>query len=101
MGEAHLGHVGHEPVGELVVGQVAIALLGHAHPGPEVALVDRDRRVAGAGRGARADPAVVPHAGSPEAVHDRGGARRRSAANATGSALSGNSSLLAPLISYL
>ena len=53
MGEAHLGDVGHQPLGELVVGEIAVALLGHAHPGAEMALVDRDRRVAGARRRAR------------------------------------------------
>ena len=76
MGEAHLGDVRHQPLGELVVGEIAVALLGHAHPGAEMALVDRDRRVARARRRARGQPRAIRPGRLAEPVHDRGGARR-------------------------
>ena len=43
MGEAHVDGVGDQPLGELVVGQEAVALA--ARPGAEMHLEDADRRV--------------------------------------------------------
>ena len=59
VGEAHLLDVGHQPVGQLIVAEVAVAVLGHPHPGADVALVDRDRRLAGVGAAARRHPVDI------------------------------------------
>ena len=73
---------------DLAVAQRAIAVVGHAAPGSQVHLVDRDRRVEGAARApgghpVRVAPARTARSHTTEAV--RGGV---SAQNATGSALS-------------
>ncbi len=75
VGEARLLDVVGEERGHLPVGQPAVALLGHAAPGAEVDLVDRD----GAVEPVRAGPARHPVGVAPlvvEVPDDRGGARR-------------------------
>ena len=74
--EAHARDVVGEAGGELAVGEPAAALLRHAHPGPDVDLVDGRRRAP------RVDRVPPPHpiAVSPvvaEVPHDGGPSRRR------------------------
>ena len=100
MGEAHVLDVGDQLVGELVIGEEAVAVL--APPGAEMHLVDRDRRGArlprrGASPSSRASP--QSWRGRPttrEAV--AGGC---SCSKPTGSAFSGSSAPSAPSSSYL
>ncbi len=76
VGEAHLLDVGDQPVGQLVVAEVAVALLRHPHPGADVALVDRDRRLAGIGAPARGHPlGIRPGMVAEPGDHGRGPGR--------------------------
>ena len=62
VGEAHLGEVGRQLLGQLPVGQRPVALLGHVPPRAEVALVDRHRAGPRVGRRAGA----ASHSASPQ-----------------------------------
>ena len=72
VGEAHLGHVGDERVGELAPGELAVAVLGHAAPGADMALVDRDRLGARVAHLALGHPGLVAEAVVGEAMDQRG-----------------------------
>ena len=78
MREAHLLHVRHQPLGHLAIGEKAVAVLGHAHPRPEVHLVGRHRlRQPRAPCGTRGLPRLIVPAIGRGVVDDRGGLRRR------------------------
>src|SRR5579875_3167689 len=95
--EAHLLRIGHEPVGELVIGEEAPALLRHAPPRAEMDLVDRDRRVAPARAAATLQPGRVGPGLGAEIVHDRGGARRTLRIEAVGIGLESQELAVEPL----
>ena len=74
VGEAHLVHIVGQLGRQLAIGERAVALFGHAHPGAEVHFVDGDGRVELVVLVARAHPlGVVPLV--VEVPHDGRGAR--------------------------
>ena len=100
MGEAHVDDVGDQPVGQLVVGEEAVALA--ARPGAEMDLVDADRRLdrLGARRAPRSQAASLQVKSSTRRTTEAV-CGRSSAPVPTGSALSGSSSPSAARSSYL
>jgi hypothetical protein len=46
MGKAHIFYIRDQALGQLPIGEVAIALFGHASPGSEMTLIDGDRLAA-------------------------------------------------------
>ena len=76
VGEAHVLRVGRELVGELQVGERAVALLRVEAPRAEVDLVDRDRLVELRGLGPAGEPVRVAP-GVLRVVDDRGRLRRQ------------------------
>ena len=82
VGEAHVGDVGDQPVGELVPGEEAVAVA--APPGAEMHLVDRDRRAARIHAGADCHGARVAPGKPLGAPHDRGGRGPQLAAEGEG-----------------
>src|SRR3982074_851144 len=90
MGESEIAHIGGKLGRELAIGEPTPALQRVAPPGGQVHLVDGGRSGARCGRGTVPIPTTI------EAV-----CGLTSAANATGSDLSGNIRPSAAMISYL
>jgi hypothetical protein len=75
MGEAHVLHVGHEPLGQVVPARKAGGVVGgRAQPGAGVDLVDGDRRAGALAFRARRHPILVAP-GKRNTVGDHGGGR--------------------------
>ena len=79
MGEAEIGDIGHELVGQLAIGQIAAAFGQVAAPRAEMHLVDRDRRLAVVA------PPALGHPGRRPATHARDGAATTEAVRGGGS----------------
>ena len=78
VGEAQIPDVGRQALGELAIGQVAVAFLGHPRPRSEMHLVDRHRLVEPfAVRLPRRHPVVVLPLVAADVAHDRRRQRRR------------------------
>ena len=76
MREAEVLHVGNQPLAQFAIGEIAVALLRHPRPGAEMALVDRDRRVARIALAAAVHPGAVVPGALRQAVQDGGGRGR-------------------------
>jgi hypothetical protein len=69
--ETHVGDVVHQFLRRLPVGQHAVVLVGLAAPGPEMHLVDADRRLAAVAARALSHPLRVVPAVAADIAHDR------------------------------
>ena len=99
MGEAHVAHIGHELVGEFVIGEERAVIV--PPPRAEMDLIDRDRPAARVARAATAQIGLVmPMKGVGSATREAV-LGRISEAKANGSALSGSNVPPWPLISNL
>ena len=77
MGEAEIGDIGNQLVGQLAIAQIAAVLGEVAAPRAEMHLVDRDRRFAVVALPPRRHPGAVLPRMAGRRRDDRGGARRR------------------------
>ena len=77
MGEAHVGEIRDQPVDRDVPQRGCAGVVRGAHPGGEVHLVDRERRIGGVARGAGAHPLVVAPAERLRARHHGRGRGRQ------------------------